>query len=232
MDDLKSNKWEESYKRKENYIFYPQAEVVKFLNRFIRKKIGVNQFKNILDCENTSRFFALDFGCGIGRNTLLFEEFDIRGYGVDISSNAITMAKELAYHYYPNDAEIQNRFSTIESEILPFENDFFDFAVCDSVLDSMYFIIAQKIVAELDRTVKKILFITLISDANNQSENDNEIVVNSTHENGTIQSFFTMPKILKLIENTKWKIKWASLIRENQLTTNFVNERYYIVLEK
>lgn len=38
MIDLKSVKLEESYDRMENYIFYPQAEVVKFLNRFIKKK--------------------------------------------------------------------------------------------------------------------------------------------------------------------------------------------------
>ncbi len=28
-------KWEESYDRKENFIFYPKDEYVKFLNRFI-----------------------------------------------------------------------------------------------------------------------------------------------------------------------------------------------------
>ena len=54
MDDLKSFNWEESYKRKENFIFYPQAEVVKFLNRYIRKKISTNQFIDILLNDGTN----------------------------------------------------------------------------------------------------------------------------------------------------------------------------------
>jgi len=231
MDDLKSYNWEESYKRKENFIFYPQAEVVKFLNRYIRKKISVNQFKDILLNDETD-LKALDFGCGIGRNTLLFEEFNICGYGLDISTNAISIAKEMAAHFYPANPELQNRFLLIDREILPFDDDYFDFAVSDSVLDSMYFTIAKKIVKELDRTVKKYLFITVISDPKDDSENGKEIIVNSDHENGTVQSFFTLPKISKLVDGTRWKIKWVSLIKECQLTTKTENERYYIVLEK
>ena len=57
---------------------------------------------------------ALDFGCGIGRNVLLFEEFGIKGYGIDISVNAISKAKELANYSYPGDMELQNRFSTTD----------------------------------------------------------------------------------------------------------------------
>ena len=231
MDDLKSIKWEESYKRNENFIFYPQTEVVKFLNRYIRKKFFTNQFIDILS-KGETEFKALDFGCGIGRNTLLFEEFNICGYGVDISSNAISIAKEMAAHSYPTNTELQNRFLVIDSEILPFDNDYFDFAVSDSVLDSMYFTIAKKIVTELDRTVKNYLFITVISDPKDNSEHGKEIIVNSTHENGTVQSFFTLQKISQLVEGTRWKIKWISLINECQLTTKIENERFYVVLEK
>jgi hypothetical protein len=46
MDNLKTNEWDASYNREENYIFYPKEEVVKFLNRFIKKKTGVNTFNN------------------------------------------------------------------------------------------------------------------------------------------------------------------------------------------
>ena len=92
MDELKTNSWEESYNNKENYIFYPQIEVVKFLNRFVRKRIGINEFQEILS-QNSADLVALDFGCGIGRNTLLFEEFNILGYGVDLSSNAFLQPK-------------------------------------------------------------------------------------------------------------------------------------------
>lgn len=48
MQDIKKQYWEESYKRQENFMFYPKEESVKFLNRFIRKKIGFNSYGEFL----------------------------------------------------------------------------------------------------------------------------------------------------------------------------------------
>lgn len=115
---------------------------------------------------------------------------------------------------------------------MPYQTNFFDFAVSDSVLDSMYFDVAVSIVKELDRTVKKYLFITLISDPNVSDDGDKEIIVESKHENGTVQGFFTFSKIERLIEDTNWKIKWISLITDEVITTQILSARYYAVLEK
>jgi hypothetical protein len=41
-------KWNESYDRGENNILYPQPEVVKFLNRFIRKINEISQINNFV----------------------------------------------------------------------------------------------------------------------------------------------------------------------------------------
>ena len=65
MEDFKVNKWEASYERLENYIFFPKEEVVKFLNRYVKKKSGVDSYKNIL--QSSTKLKALDLGCGIGR---------------------------------------------------------------------------------------------------------------------------------------------------------------------
>ncbi|MFT5917937.1 MAG: hypothetical protein ACI81T_004454, partial [Bacteroidia bacterium] len=35
MELLKKDKWDQSYARGENFIFFPKEEVVKFLNRFV-----------------------------------------------------------------------------------------------------------------------------------------------------------------------------------------------------
>jgi len=231
MKDLKNQNWEESYQRKENFIFYPQVEVVRFINRFVKKKIGIDQFDNILHTENES-IIALDFGCGIGRTTLLFEEFKIEAYGVDISYNAIEMARKLAAHHFPFKLELQDRFQQLNNDIIPFPDNYFDIAVSDSVLDSMYFKIAKNIIIELDRTVKRYLFISLISDPKNHSMDGKEEIVKTDHEKGTIQSYYTLNKINELIINTRWKIKTITLIKETQLTRNFEGARYYIVLEK
>ena len=75
MIDIKKEKWEESFERGENFIYYPKEETVKFLNRFIKKKISSTKYKQLIDSHNKLR--GLDFGCGIGRITILLNEFDI-----------------------------------------------------------------------------------------------------------------------------------------------------------
>jgi SAM-dependent methyltransferase len=232
MSDLKKNHWDESYKRGENYIFYPQTEVVKFINRFIKKRTDINTFKDIL--KSDQKLKALDFGSGIGRNVILCEEFGIEGYGIDISENAVKKAKEFFGYFY--DAKkignLKNRFSVINDEKIPFVDNFFDFSLSDCVLDSMSFEHAKKIAKELDRVTKKYLFISLISGSIIKKDYSGEVIVKTEHENGTVQSYYSLPKIKKLIEGTNWKIKWMNLITEENITAKSKNARFYVVLEK
>ena len=44
MIDTKKQYWEDSYRRQENYMFYPKEETVKFINRFIRKRTGFDSY--------------------------------------------------------------------------------------------------------------------------------------------------------------------------------------------
>ena len=74
MFDIKKKNWEESFSMGENFIFYTKEETVKFINRFIKKKKSYNQYTQILESSNKLR--ALDFGCGIGRMTILLKEFE------------------------------------------------------------------------------------------------------------------------------------------------------------
>ena len=43
---LYKQEWDKSYNRFENHILYPKEEVVKFLNRFVRKKLSDKTFQN------------------------------------------------------------------------------------------------------------------------------------------------------------------------------------------
>ncbi len=232
-NDFKIKEWEESYSRNENHIYYPKEEVVKFLNRFVTKRLATGKFQKILNTNQTSKLNALDLGCGIGRQTILFEEFDLNGYGLDISQNAINEAISLSQL---SGFEMRDRFATISTPTLPFENDFFSVAICDSVLDSMEFTIAKQYISELDRVVSKYLFITLIGN-NSKIDDDSESIVDSDHEHGTIQSFYTLEKINELIQNSQWKINWLNHVIENRFdieNQNFstFNSRYHIVLSK
>lgn len=40
--------WEKSYARNENFMFYPKEQSVSFLNRFIKKRLGVSTFKDLM----------------------------------------------------------------------------------------------------------------------------------------------------------------------------------------
>ena len=229
MTELKVSQWEASYLRKENFIFYPKEEVVKFLNRFVRKRAGYSEFIDIL--KSKEKLKGLDFGCGIGRQTLLLNEFEIDAWGIDISENAIKTAEQLALNSLSH-KNCKSVFIRLEDSVLPFDNDFFDIAISDSVLDSMYFDIAVIVLKELDRTVKQLLYISLIGADSNKNGSSTEKIVDTKHEAGTIQSYFDLPKIKMLIANTNWKIKWYNLIKEEVPQTGFYNSRYHIVLTK
>jgi len=228
--DISKDNWEESYQRKENFIFYPKEEVVKFLNRFVRKKLGIDEFKDILNFSNGIRGF--DYGCGIGRQTILMREFGIEAYGVDISSLAIEIAKKLAIHLkYPDVAE---RFRIVEGRSIPFNDNFFDVTISESVLDSMYFETAKRMIREIDRVTKRLAFISLIfwDDSQHYGEFNGEEVVKTQHEKGTIQSYYNWSKINDLIKGTRFFIKWCNLVVAQSISSSEKSARYYIVLDK
>ena len=211
------NEWEDSYGRGENRILYPKEEIVKFLNRFIRKKIGPERFLDKIKITACSR--ALDLGCGIGTQTELLREFGFLSYGADITEKAISFANE----YYP-----QNKYVLLGNQAqLPFDDDFFSIAICDSVLDSMPFEIAKKYMDELERTVTDKVFLNLI-----YSPKGEEVIVEGQHELGTIQSYFSNDKFLDLIATTSFRVCQMNLNTVSDLLTNKTSQRWNIVLTK
>jgi SAM-dependent methyltransferase len=222
MSKVYKQKWDESYDRYENHILYPKEEVIKFLNRFVRKKIGDNNFQDVLQLNEAERGIirGLDYGCGIGRMTMLMHEFNINSYGVDISKNAIQKAKEL----FP---VLSNKFSEVEGEVLPFDDSFFDISICESVIDSMHYNVAVKVIKELDRVTGKLIFISFIS-----GDDFGEEIVHTAHEKDTVQSWYNWARIESLISNTLLKIKWARLVTEESLIDRYKYGRYYLVLGK
>ena len=117
MNEIYKDKWEQSYSRNENHIVYPKEQCVKFLSRFIGKK--VNDKLVVYKNEEYRGAEALDFGCGIGTQTKLLADFGLVSYGVDISENALDKAKEL----YP---ELNGRLSLIKGDgLLPFNDNQF-----------------------------------------------------------------------------------------------------------
>ena len=71
QNDL-SSIWDESYLRLENHVFYPCEEIVRFVSRHLRRRVGLDKIIDVLPNAEGSR--VIDIGCGIGRNILFGTE--------------------------------------------------------------------------------------------------------------------------------------------------------------
>ena len=87
--------WNEAYDRGGNIVFYPHEEIVRFLNKYVRKRTGITTFKNIMPLtdDEWKKFASLDLGCGIGRHIRLLDEFGLNQYGIDLSSEAVIQGR-------------------------------------------------------------------------------------------------------------------------------------------
>lgn len=227
MVNIRSNEWNESYKRGENYIFYPKEEVVKFLNRFVRKKINLNEYKDLMDLSKNPR--GLDLGCGIGVQSVLLSEFGFNTIGVDISEIAIKKAEEIKSLKNINNIE----FKVLNKTYLDFPVNHFDIAISDSVLDSMEFSFAQEYIKQLDKVVSKVVYLNLISNESNETKLAEDVIVKTNHELNTIQSYYDYKRILELISDTDFKIVYLNKSYKQNLADDIIDDvRYNIVLSK
>lgn len=233
MPELLADQWNASFARGENMTLYPKEEVVKFLNRHVRKRTGPDTFRDILTPRpGMQNLRGLDFGCGVGRTAILLEEFGITAWGVDVSASSLEIAQRLCDQF--GVARLKSRLVQLEDVILPFDDGFFDVSVAACSLDSMRFELAQRAVRELERVTARLLYVDLISGDNDRfhPEFDGEEVVDSDFERGTVQSYFNWTKVRALFEPTGLHIRSARLMTEQSVTDRFRYGRYYVVLEK
>ena len=221
------DEWENSYLQGDNNILYPQSEVIRFINRFVKKRNNDGTLSALIKKEVNQTINGLDFACGVGTHCLTFNDFDIEGYGVDISKTAIDIAKTRAKKRGLDN----NRFKVldIDSQKLPFKDNFFDFIVAESCLDSMPFATAQSYMHELKRITNGLIYASFIG--SNDSINSEEFVVSTTHEQGTIQSVYDEEKISKLFGVETQNFKYFKKIVELDPISNLTLDcRYYCVV--
>ena len=230
MKKDKKDAWDKSYINKDNYMFYPHEDVIRFISKYITKRTGLKEFNSKYD--SLDKIKVLDFGCGIGRHVRTLNEFNIDGYGFDLSSEAINTAKQ-------NFQEL-GLLSLVEKVIvadivkLPYEDKYFNFMLSHRVLDSMPYSIAKDGLLELSRCLKdngKIYFDVISEDGYICSDNDFEKTITTEHEKNTIQTYFNEDRIDDLIKD-------VFVIEEIILKSSFnvVNKttvaRYHVVVKK
>lgn len=223
--------WEDSYGKLDNYLFYPHEEVIRFVSKYIRKRIGLNQFSDILPVSSSRR--VLDLGCGIGRHVIYCHDMGLEAYGVDLSEMAIATSIKWACSRGSN--ELIPRLVQSDARNLPFDTGFFSYSVSHGTLDSMPFSIARAVVTELARVIEPhgLFYCDLISgdDSYHACEFSGEEIVSTAHEKGTTQLYFNLSLIQTLFDGF-FDIIELSLIRREDVFKKSYHSRWHLVLKK
>jgi 2-polyprenyl-3-methyl-5-hydroxy-6-metoxy-1,4-benzoquinol methylase len=227
--DNREEDWNNSYKNRDNYLFTPNEECIRFISKHIRKRIGLDSFKDIY--PEMEKVKILDLGCGIGRHIIYGHDLGLDMYGIDLSMQAIKVAKTWADQI--GVPSYKTRIVQGDIRKLPWNERFFSHALSHGVLDSMPFDMARESVVELSRTMIMggLFYCDLISSENSQHTIGftGEEIVNTLHERSTVQSYFDMKKIKSLFKEC-FSIKESYLVRNQNTETGEFSSRHHLVL--
>jgi ubiquinone/menaquinone biosynthesis C-methylase UbiE len=222
--------WNESYRNRDNFVFYPHEQIIRFVSKYVRKRIGLDEFRDVVPCGTPPT--VLDLGCGIGRHIVYCHEMGLDPHGIDLSSSAIGVARDWAAGRGVTATETKILQGDIRH--LPWADGYFDFAVSHGVLDSMQFEIARDACREMQRVLKKggLFYCDMISgnDSSHAREFEGEEIVSTAHEKGTIQFYYSFSKILALIDGFL-EIVECKLIRDEDVLSGCFGSRYHLVLK-
>lgn len=218
------NEWNHSFKNKDNFLFYPHEDVIRFVNKYLSKRTSYNE--SVLMRQDIK---MIDLGCGIGRHVVYGNENNIDTYGFDLSSEAIEYAKKFARFRGVNG--VDEKLLVSDARFLPWSENFFDAVISHGTLDSMPFEIATASVKEIHRVTKQkaLFYCDLIT--NEDGTASNEVKINTSHEKGTIQSFFSRDKINELFSGF-FKFIEINISHRINIINNSKSSRWHLVLER
>lgn len=210
-----------------NILFYPHEEIIRFINKYVRKKNGIDSYTNILPVNEDRSFNCLDLGCGIGRHVKYLHEMGLNPYGVDLSDSAISMGKEWLATI---DESLSSRLQVASVTELPFPDEYFDVCISHGVLDSMSREFANKGFKEAMRTMKPggYMYFDLIMDDNRGNVDE---IVPSGYEEGTVQSYFTKEAIYELIADVAEIVEYKVITWANERDEEY-HKRAHIIVKK
>ena len=229
MNILKKSNWNKSYANKDNFVFYPREDIIRFISKYVRKKTGIDSFINIDESDPK----ILDFGCGIGRHVKFLDEYKLDAYGFDLSEVAISTAHE---HFKRLSLDhLINQVIVADITNLPYESEFFNYMLSHGVLDSMSYEIAKKGIAELHRVMDSsgVIFFDLISSSDRTFKNgqDMDQKQENAREHGTIQSYYDLKRIDDLVKD---KFDIIELIEASKIDhiNKHISNRFNVIARK
>lgn len=221
--------WNDAYERGGNICFYPHEEIIRFINKYVRKRKGTNEFENLMaiSSDDWESFASLDLGCGIGRHVKFLDEFGLNPYGIDLSDTAISMGK----HWLSSIGKSSLAEKLIVGSVteLPFEDNYFEICVSHGVLDSMPREVAIKGIEETHRVLKPdaLMYVDLVMDT---SRGNKDEIVDSGYEKDTVQSYFTVESIKHLLED-QFDILEFKIINWTDENGNEKNKRAHLIIK-
>ena len=228
-EDLRTTAWDRSYDRRENFLFYPHEEIVRFMARYVRKRVGFEEFEDRHGLDGNPK--VLDLGCGIGRHVRFCDDLGLDAWGVDHSRVALVEAGKIVRR--EGRSHLAGRFVVANGEHLPFSDHAFDFIVSHGVLDSMPFDVARRTVRDCRRILSASgrFYLDLISgdDDHHFPEFAGEEVVSTAHERDTVQSYFNYARIQALVGDG-FAIEECQKVTRASVVSAARQARYHVVL--
>ncbi len=192
----KQKNWDNIYTKENMTIWEPQQSVVQFTARFIKRRVSYDEYEVKRDSKK-----VLDLGCGNGAVPHFLSKQGFETYGIDISKDAIEMAKD-----YLEKEKLKANFAVCSANNLPYEDNSFDFITCFGVLDHVDSKIALGTIKEVKRVLKSksLFFITLCSSTSSafgkgKKTEGHTYVLEEGYEKGEIQHYFDVEEIRELL---------------------------------
>lgn len=222
-----SQEWNTSYTRGGNILFYPHEEIIRFVNKYVRKRHDINVFEDILPLlSSESDFSSLDLGCGIGRHVKYLDESGLNPYGIDLSDTAINKGKEWLNSI--GKKELADKLTVGSVVDLPYKDNTFGMCVSHGVLDSM----PREIAVQGMREVKRVLlpgalmYLDLIMGTEIREGDE---IVDDGYEQGTIQSYFTVESIKNFLSD--YEIIDFNIITSMDDAGTLRNKRAHLIIK-
>lgn len=229
----KQQEWDKSYEKGDNFLFYPDDNIIRMVSKYIKKRIDINKYQTYLFSKEEN-LKCLDLGCGIGRHVFFLNDLNIEAYGIDLSKEAVNYAKKWGggEKFLKEDVKekVLNRFFVGSSTALPWTDEYFDAIISNGVIDSMSYEIADLTLKEAYRVLKKngILILSLIQDENQMTK---ELEVEDDMEHGTYQTYWTKSSLEAYMKN-KFEIIDAIIEERRDLNKQFIDCRVFYCLKR
>lgn len=217
------NTWDKSFKKKQNFLLYPNEHIIRFVNQYIKKRTNLKLPKSQKKC--------LDIGCGSGRHIIYLHKNGFNVSGIDISKIALQQTKSLIKY---SKIKKKIKLNLCSATNINFNSNFFDFLISHGTFDSMPYKDCQKSINESFRILKEkgFFYVDLISDkVKNKGKFINKFdqLISSEHEKNTIQSYFNIKRIKNNFRKFKIIKIYKVSIKENK---KLIDERYHCILRK